>query len=129
LIPAQISDSGAELALAFWLLEEACVPSCWSDRIFVAECIRMLAKEGGTLEEAAGYILHQAKNAVAAGDVVNRFWFTDQKYKPSKPTVRPQPGMDFKGRSDEELAAERQSAYEVWQSCSEGYKALHPWGK
>lgn len=121
MIPATTNpDTGAELPLAHWLLEELCVPSCWSDRQVVAECIRMLAKEGGTMEEAAGFILHQAKNAVASGERVNRFWFADQRYKPQKPVRRQAGAGNQRSVDDDEARA-------IWESMSDAYKRAHPW--
>ena len=55
-------------------------------RLVAATAIRLLAREGGTTKDAADYILAAAREAVAIGEVVNRFWFTDQKYRPAVPT-------------------------------------------
>lgn len=71
--------------LSNWLLEEASIPATNSQRLLVAQCIRLLAKEGGTLQDAAQFILEKAQSAIADGECVNTFWFTDQRYKPQKP--------------------------------------------
>jgi hypothetical protein len=78
-------SSGNELMLANWLLEEANVPADNGTRRVAADAIRLLAKEGGTTHTAAQFILEAAVQAVADGDTINRFWFTDKKYKPQKP--------------------------------------------
>lgn len=114
----EVTDSGSELGFAYWLLEEAGIPSCWSDRQIVAEAIRMLVKEGGTMQEAAGFILHQAKNAVAAGERVNRFWFSDQRYK----VVKRQAG------ADNQRNIEVDEARAMWESMSPAYKEANPFG-
>jgi hypothetical protein len=119
-MPETQTDAGSELAFAYWLLEELSVPSCWSDRQIVAEAIRMQAKEGGTMQDAAGFILHQAKNAVAAGERVNRFWFSDQKYKP-KPGKR-QAGAGNQGQSEKS----EDEARAMWEAMSPAYQAANP---
>jgi len=78
-------DSGSELMLANWLLEEASVPADNGTRRMAAEAIRLLAKEGGTTQDAAQYILASAMQSITDGETINRFWFTDQKYRPQKP--------------------------------------------
>lgn len=78
-------DSGSELALAAWLFEEAGIVGDNSTRRIAAEAIRLLAKEGGTMQTAAQFILTIAKRAIAEGETINRFWFTDQRYRPQKP--------------------------------------------
>jgi hypothetical protein len=79
-------DQGSELMLANWLLEEAGVVADNNTRLIAATAIRLLSREGGTTKDAADYILAAAKEATAAGEVVNRFWFTDQRYRPAVPT-------------------------------------------
>lgn len=78
-------DSGSELMLANWLLEEAGIVADNGTRRIAAESIRLLAKEGGTTQTAAQFILEAAIQAAAEGETINRFWFTDQKYRPQKP--------------------------------------------
>lgn len=79
-------DSGSELALANWLLEEAGIPADNGTRRVAADAIRLLVKtQGGTAMAASGYILNAAQHAAADGDTINRFWFTDRKYLPQKP--------------------------------------------
>lgn len=80
------TDPGSELPLANWILEEAGVVADNGTRLVAATAIRLLAREGGTTKDAADYILAAAREAVAIGEVVNRFWFTDQKYRPAVPT-------------------------------------------
>jgi hypothetical protein len=78
-------DSGCELGLANWLLEELNVVADNGTRRVVADSIRLLAKEGGTAETAAQYILQAGRAAIAGGEVINRFWFSDQRYRPQTP--------------------------------------------
>lgn len=80
------SDSGSELSLASWLLEELAVPADNGTRKMAAESIRLLARQGGTMKDSADYILRAAKQAKADGTTINRFWFTDQKYIPQEKT-------------------------------------------
>ena len=80
-----VSDSGSELMLATWLFEELGVVGGFSEQRLAAESIRLLAKEGGTTKDAADYILASGKQAIAAGEVIDRFWFTGQKYRPQQP--------------------------------------------
>jgi hypothetical protein len=75
-------DEGSELALAHWLLEECGAVADNGTRRVAAEAIRLLAKEGGTVKSAADFILHAARDALQQGAVINRFWFSDQKYRP-----------------------------------------------
>jgi len=86
---AEISDTdtdpGSELMAANWLLEELGVVADNGTRRVAGDAIRLLAKEGGTIQTASEYILEAGKNAVAAGEVINRFWFTDQRYRPAAP--------------------------------------------
>ena len=77
--------ANGELMSATWLLEElGCVADNGIVRV-VAEAMRLLAKEGGTIQTAAEYILAAGHRARADGEIINRFWFTDQKYRPQKP--------------------------------------------
>jgi len=78
-------DSGSELMLSCWLLEELGVPADNATRRIAADAIRLLAKEGGTTKTAADYILAAAIQARKGGETINRFWFTDQKYRPQPP--------------------------------------------
>jgi hypothetical protein len=78
-------DSGSELMLSCWLLEELGVPADNATRRIAADAIRLLAKEGGTTKTAADYILAAAIQARNSGETINRFWFTDQKYRPQPP--------------------------------------------
>lgn len=79
-------DSGSELMLANWLLEEAGVPADNGTRRVVADSIRLLVKrECGTTKDAADYILEAVKKGEQDGDTINRFWFADRKYQPQKP--------------------------------------------
>jgi hypothetical protein len=76
------NDSCSELMLATWLFEELGIVGGFSEQHVAAEAIRLLAKEGGTTKNAADYILAAGKQAIAAGEVIDRFWFTGQKYRP-----------------------------------------------
>ena len=82
-------DAVSELAYANWLLEELGVVADNGVRRVAADSIRLLAKEGGTRETATEYILAAGKQAIAAGEIINRFWFTDQKYRPQIPRKTP----------------------------------------
>ena len=119
-------SSGNELMLANWLLEEANVPADNGTRRVAADAIRLLAKEGGTTQTAAQFILEAAKQAVEDGDTVNRFWFTDQKYKPhsDKKKVR-RPGK-ITARTEAEIASEDEAQYQMYKSMSAAYRAANP---
>lgn len=71
--------------LANWLFEELGVVGGNSERIVASDAIRLLAKEGGTTKDAADYILQAGKDARIRGEVIDRFWFTGQKYRPAVP--------------------------------------------
>lgn len=79
-------DCGSELMAANYILEELGVVADNGVRRVAADAIRLLAKEGGTVLTASEYILDAGRVAVASGEVINRFWFTDQKYRPVQPT-------------------------------------------
>ena len=79
-------DSGSEFMLATNLLEEIGVPADPGLVRIAAECIRLLAKEGGTIQTAAEYILDAGRRAQEQGEIINRFWFTDQRYRPREAT-------------------------------------------
>ncbi len=79
-------DSGSEFMLATNLLEELGAPRESGVVRIAAECIRLLAKEGGTTQTAAQYILEAGRRAREQGEVINRFWFTDQRYRPRETT-------------------------------------------
>ena len=115
-----VNDAGAEVGLAAWLLEEAGIPATNSQRLLVAQCIRLLAREGGDVKDAAAYILRQAQAALLEGECVNVFWFTDQRYKPRRGKM-PQPG----GSNQRHVTDEE--AYLTWQSMSEEYRKANPW--
>lgn len=100
-------DAGSEIALANWLLEEAGVIADNGTRRIAADAIRLLAREGGTMQTAANFILHAARDALKNGEVVNRFWFSDQKYRPSdgktpKQRERERQRAQFMARTEEE---------------------------
>ncbi len=76
------ADPGAELMLAAWVLEESGIPSDSSLVRIAGSSIRLLAKERGDMRTAAQYILSQAIDARCRGETVNRFWFSDQRYRP-----------------------------------------------
>ena len=84
-VPISVNgDSGSELTLANWLFEELGIATDNSTRQIAADAVRLVAKEGGTTRTAAEFILHAARDALAAGEVVNRFWFTDRRYAGQK---------------------------------------------
>jgi hypothetical protein len=82
-------ESGSELRHAAWIFEEANVP-CDNSLVRVAgDCIRKLGREAGiSSRDAAQVILDAAKAAIAEGEPIVRFWFTDQRYKPQKAPKR-----------------------------------------
>jgi hypothetical protein len=122
-------DAGAELTLAYWVLEEAELPASNSTRILVADCIRLLAKKKDTMKEAADFILAALIRARLNGERVNRFWFEDRKYLEQGPQ---QVGV-WNGRETTEAelqareAAQRKEDYEFWNGMGDKYKAEHPW--
>lgn len=90
-LPMADPDSGGELVFAAFVLEECGVPADRGLLQIAGECIRLQAREGGTLRLAAGFIAEQAKEARIRGDTINRFWFSDQRYRPqSAPISRKQ---------------------------------------
>ena len=82
---ASVFDSGEELSAANWLLEELGAVADNGVRRVAADAIRLLGKEGGTIQTAAEYILQAGHRAREQGEVINRFWFTDQRYRPVAP--------------------------------------------
>ena len=94
-VSVSVSESGSELMAANWLLEELGVVADNGVRRVAADAIRLLAREGGDVKTATEFIHLAGRNAVAAGEVINRFWFTDQKYRPVVP-----------GKSRKQLAKE-----------------------
>ena len=120
----RVTDAGAELGLAFWLLEELGMPASNSDRVLVAECIRLLAKQGGTVKNAADFILHAARQEEQP---ITIWFFRDRKYLPKTP---PNPGVYNEAKRDQleaQRAAEEQEGYVMWQGMSEQFKAANPW--
>jgi hypothetical protein len=90
-VPVDVSvsvnpENGGELSAAHHLLEELNVVADNGVRRVAADAIRLLAKEGGDIQTATQFILTAGREAVAAGEVINRFWFTDQRYRPLQPT-------------------------------------------
>lgn len=79
------NGANGEFMAAGYILEELNVVG--RDRLVTvaAESIQGLVAEGGTVQTATEYILGAGRLAVAAGEVINRFWFTDQKYRPVQP--------------------------------------------
>ena len=78
-------DAGGELALARGVLEHIGVPADAHLIQIAGESIRLLAKEGGTLQTAANFIIEAGIAARGGGETVNRFWFSDQRYRPEQP--------------------------------------------
>jgi hypothetical protein len=127
------SDSSSELCLANWLLEELGVVADNSVRRVAADAIRLLAKEGGTTETASQFILEAGKQAVAAGEVINRFWFTDQRYRPQanrngqrKPKILSKPYEPEPQEIEERNRKEEERAREIWESATQEFKKAHP---
>ncbi len=102
-LPLREPDSGSELALASWLFDELSVPADNGTRRIAAECIRLMAREGGTTRTAATYILKVALQAKADGATINRFWFSDQKYQPQKENTNGRSGKSKRGVTGERL--------------------------
>ena len=111
------ADPGAEHMLAYWLLEEAGIPASSSDRLLVASCIRLLSRKGGTVQNAAEYILRAAQMAELEGEIITIFWFRDRKYLQAQP---PNPGAQHTIVSEDEARA-------TWDSMSEAFKQANPW--
>ena len=112
--------------LANWILEEAGVVADNSTRLVAATAIRLLSREGGTTKDAADYILAAAKESMAAGEVVNRFWFSDQRYRPGDGKRKPKQPK-FKPRTEEQIRDEEANALAIWESMSEEFKRDNPW--
>ena len=80
-----VSDSGSETMLACNLFEELGIVGGNAERLIAADAIRQLAKEGGSTLTAQQYILEAGRAFIAAGGIIDRFWFTQQKYRPQAP--------------------------------------------
>ena len=122
-------DAGAEIMLANWVLEEASCPATNSTRLLVADCIRLLAKQGGSVKDAARYILERIHQDRMQGVKINRGWFEDQKYMPDTPqgpTARVPSPDEVRARQEQREAQERE-AYATWESMSAEYRAANPW--
>ena len=78
-------DSGSETMLACDLFEELGIVGGNAERLIAADAIRQLAKEGGSTLTAQQYILEAGRAFIAAGGIIDRFWFTQQKYRPQAP--------------------------------------------
>ena len=63
------------MAVAERLFEELSIPPDLGTLELAAQAIRLLVKEAGTIDTAYKYIFQ-------AGETINRFWFSDQKYRP-----------------------------------------------
>lgn len=82
-------DSGSEFMLGANLMEELGIVGGPSELKIIADALRHLAKEGGTMLDAHGYIMQAGKAARSAGEVIDRFWFTGQRYRPQVPRKTP----------------------------------------
>jgi hypothetical protein len=100
--PSASPGANGEFMAATRILDELPVVDKRSLVLIVAEAVQGLTNEGGNIETAVEYILAAGREAVSAGAVINRFWFTDQKY-------RPQTG-GLNGRSKRSPAKERVDA-------------------
>lgn len=120
-------DSGAEIELAYWLLEEIGMPASNSDRLVVADCIRLLAKKGGTVKTAADFILFQAQTAESDGTVLNIWWFKDRKYLPNVPDIASIWTPEQIAQRESQKAIEEASARQMWEGMSEDFKKQNPW--
>lgn len=121
------ADAGSELMLAHWLLEELGVPATNSDRMLVADCIRLLARKGGTTQTAAQYILESARMAELEGVTINRFWFSDRKYMAATADVSAAWTPEKVSARHEKEAAALREAYAMWCGTSEKYRKQNPW--
>ena len=74
-------DAGAEFMCALYLCEELAIPSDHGTRLVIADAIRMKARSAGGLERATEGMILAAREAKQRGDVINRFWFSDQRYE------------------------------------------------
>ena len=128
--PPIAEASWVELGFGGRLCEDLGVVADGSTRRIAAESVRMLAAEGGTAETAFIFILEAGKQAVARGEVINRFWFTDQRYRPQAPR-RGARGPDVpvfaQAPPPEATAAEDVESYRQWESMSPAYREANPW--
>lgn len=118
-------ETGEELMAAHWLLEElGCVADNGVRRV-AAESIRLLAKEGGDVQTATEYILKAGKQAKDCGEIINRFWFTDQRYRPQEQREN-RKQVDNPGAQNQRELSDAE-AYAMWQGMSEEFKQANPW--
>jgi hypothetical protein len=80
--PVNPPSDGGGLTVANWLREELGIVADGSTIRVIAESVRMLAAEGGSSQTAGEYIREAGLEAKSRGEVINRFWFSDQKYRP-----------------------------------------------
>jgi hypothetical protein len=80
-VPNHSPEAGAELAQAVALLDKLAIPSDLGTKHVVADAIHQHSKEVGSAERAYQEILTAAMAAKQRGVTINRFWFTDQKYR------------------------------------------------
>lgn len=104
-------DSGCELLLAAELVREINVPMENSGRAVIADCIRVLAKEGGDEQTAYAFLLEAARDAKARGEPITKWWFADQRYLPQQPrrkeTERERKTREFEEHMEATREAER----------------------
>ena len=92
----------------------------------VAECVALLLSQGGTIETASDFLISAGKEAVRNGEIINRFWFTDQKYNPPVEKKARVPKIAAPP-APAQRSAEETTAYEMWESMSEEYRKANPW--
>jgi hypothetical protein len=69
------------------LLEEIDFPVTRQNNTVVADCITALVKSGKSKASAYEFLLANAKDAIDAGEQVDKFWFEDAKWKKKKKAV------------------------------------------
>ena len=111
---------GMELQCANELLMEHRIPFGFGLQAIVAQCLVYECDRLGSPDAAMDHMRQAMTEAQRAGEVINRFWFDNQKYLPTL-TDRFQPGYVPQATPTEE------EAYRMWQSCNEAYRKLHPW--
>lgn len=114
ILPAETAagtpDGMSEHQLATAFMENAGLPGGPPELVVIASAIRAFAKEQGIrLCDSYDFIFAAAKDAMRDGVTLNRFWFTDQRYKP-QPDVETDYGQQTRPSNGRTLsAAERRT--------------------
>lgn len=113
--------ANGEFMAAGHILEELHVVG--RDRLVTvaADAIQGLVAEGGDTQTATEYILRAGRQAIASGEVINRFWFTDQRYRPQKS----KPGPPNPGSANQMVETEEES-FQMYASMSAKWRQANP---